>query len=401
MRNRAKVAASALAGLGLLLTGVAISPAWAVPSYPTAAEVAAAKNSVTEKKSMITRIEGLLDDLQSEADALEAIAIDKTKQYTKALKAVDEMAAKVDALSAKAVEADLEAEEAQRQIGQIGAQLYRQGTSGDTTLELFFNPESSDQLLYQLGTQQLIAARTDAIYRAALDKKAQAQQLANELASAQAELEGRKVAAKKLSDEAKSAANAVISKVNASERERATMMNQLDSLKDNAADLARQRAEGLEAERRQNLVKTAPTAPELYSVGAPNTALVESAIAFANEQLGERYVLGGAGPSVWDCSGITMKSYAAVGVYIGWHSATAQFNIMAANQKLVPFQDAQRGDLIWWTRSSNFSGDKYHTAIYLGNGMMLEAPNPARTVRVVPVRYGELFPYAARPTATN
>ena len=48
MRNRAKVAASALAGLGLLLTGVAISPAWAVPSYPTAAEVAAAKNSVTE-----------------------------------------------------------------------------------------------------------------------------------------------------------------------------------------------------------------------------------------------------------------------------------------------------------------------------------------------------------------
>lgn len=94
-----------------------------------------------------------------------------------------------------------------------------------------------------------------------------------------------------------------------------------------------------------------------------------------------------------------MKSYAAVGVYIGWHSATAQFNIMASNQKLVPFQDAKRGDLIWWTRSSSFSGDKYHTAIYLGDGMMLEAPNPARTVRIVPVRYGELFPYAARPTA--
>jgi cell wall-associated NlpC family hydrolase len=74
---------------------------------------------------------------------------------------------------------------------------------------------------------------------------------------------------------------------------------------------------------------------------------------------------------------------------------------MAAEKKLVPFQQAKRGDLIWWTTSSNFSGDKYHTAIYLGDGMMLEAPNPARTVRIVPVRYGELFPYAARPTAAS
>jgi cell wall-associated NlpC family hydrolase len=94
-----------------------------------------------------------------------------------------------------------------------------------------------------------------------------------------------------------------------------------------------------------------------------------------------------------------MKSYAAAGVYIGWHSATAQYNVMASQQKLVPFQDAKRGDLIWWSTSRAFSGDKYHVAIYLGNGMMLEAPNPARTVRIVPVRYGELWPYAGRPTA--
>jgi cell wall-associated NlpC family hydrolase len=177
------------------------------------------------------------------------------------------------------------------------------------------------------------------------------------------------------------------------------MLGQLANLKDTASDLERQRIEGLEAERRQNAVKDAPTAPELYTVGPPNSDLVERAITFASAQLGERYVLGGSGPDIWDCSGITMKSYAAAGVYIGWHSATAQFNIMASNQKLVPFQDAKRGDLIWWTRSSSFSGDKYHTAIYLGDGMMLEAPNPARTVRIVPVRYGELFPYAARPTA--
>ena len=399
MPKRAKSAIAALAGMVLLVTGFALSPAYAVPDYPTAAEVAAAKRNVEEKKKMIARIEGILTTLQGEADALEAVALQKNEQYNQAKHAVKTMADKVEGLEAKVKTAEEEAGEAKTMLGQIVARMYRQGTSGNTTLEIFFNPESSDELLYQLGASDVVAQRTQVMYEQAMQKQSDAKALAAELSSAQAELETRKTEAEKLYREAKSAADAVIAKVTESESQRASMLGQLASLKDTASDLERQRIEGLEAERRQNAVKDAPTAPELYTVGPPNSDLVERAIAFASAQLGERYVLGGSGPDIWDCSGITMKSYAAVGVYIGWHSATAQFNIMASNQKLVPFQDAKRGDLIWWTRSSSFSGDKYHTAIYLGDGMMLEAPNPARTVRIVPVRYGELFPYAARPTA--
>ena len=399
MLKRSKSIIAGFAGIVLLVTGFTLSPAYAVPDYPTAAEVAAAKRNVEEKKKMIARIEGILDTLQAEADALEAVALQKNEQYNQAKRAVKIMADKVDGLEAKVVTAQEDAEEAKTMLGQIVARMYRQGTSGNTTLEIFFNPESSDELLYQLGASDVVAQRTQVMYEQAMQKQADAKALASELASAQTELESRRAAAEKLYREAKSAADAVIAKVSESESQRATMLGQLATLKDTASDLERQRIEGLEAERRQNAVKDAPTAPELYTVGPPNEDLVEKAIAFASAQLGERYVLGGSGPDIWDCSGITMKSYAAAGVYIGWHSATAQFNIMASNQKLVPFQDAKRGDLIWWTRSSNFSGDKYHTAIYLGNGMMLEAPNPARTVRIVPVRFGELFPYAARPTA--
>jgi cell wall-associated NlpC family hydrolase len=348
---------------------------------------------------MVTRIEGILDELQSDADALEKIALVKNEQFNQATKLVNDMSSKVADLEQKVTDAADQATLAQEQLGQIVARMYRQGSSADTSLELFFNPDSSEQLLYQLGTQRIIAQRTDSIYQAALDKQAQAKELANELSAARTELQDREAGAKKLYQEAQDAANAVISKVNQSERERASMMNQLESLTDTASDLDRQRREGLEAERRQNLVKAAPSAPELYSVGDPDFAKVEAAIAFASEQLGERYVLGGAGPNVWDCSGITMKSYAAVGVYIGWHSATAQFNVMASQEKLVPFQQIQRGDLIWWTQSRSFSGDKYHVAIYLGDGMMLESPNPARTVRIVPVRYGEIVAYAGRPTS--
>jgi peptidoglycan DL-endopeptidase CwlO len=390
---------ASLAGVGMLVTGITFTPAFAVPNYPSAAEVAQAKRNATAKAAMIERIEEILDVLETEARGLEKIALEKTESYNQAKAAADQMAAKVKGLEAKVTESAAEAAAAEQQLGQVVARLYRQGTSGNTSLEIFFNPENSDQLLYQLGAQELIAQRTDAIYKEAMDKQAQAKALAVELDSAQEELAGRQAAAKKLRDEAQSAADAVIAKVNASERERATAMSQLSSLRNEAADLERQRREGLEAERRQNAVSSAPTAPELYSVGDPDTAKVERAIAFASEQLGERYVLGGAGPDVWDCSGITMKSYAAAGVYIGWHSATAQYNVMASQQKLVPFQDAKRGDLIWWSTSRAFSGDKYHVAIYLGNGMMLEAPNPARTVRIVPVRYGELWPYAGRPTA--
>ena len=390
-----------LAALAVGITTAILAPAHAVPDYPTAAEVAAAKADVQEKEKMVERIEGILDELEAQARALETIALQKNEAHNQAIEAVNVMAGKVEGLEAAVGDAQLEAVEAERQMGQIIARMYQMGTSGDPTLEIFFNPDSADDLLYRLGTQEMLAQRTDAIYQAALDKKAQAEQLANELAAAQEELEVRREEAKRLLEEAEAAADAVIATVRESEIQRAEMMAQLASLKDTVSDLERQRREGLEAERRQNLIKSAPTAPELYSVSDPDFAKVEIAIAFAEEQLGERYVLGGAGPNVWDCSGITMKSYAAAGVYIGWHSATAQYNVLAGQKKLVPFQNAQRGDLIWWSTESAFSGDKYHVAIYLGDGMMLEAPNPARTVRIVPVRYGELWPYAGRPTASS
>lgn len=401
MASRKTAFIAALSGVGLVAGTLLLTPAYANPDYPTAAEVAAAKRDVQEKEKLIERIEGILVTLEEEARALETIALQKNEEYNQAVDAKNEMAAKVESLQARVEQSAREAEEAKLQLGRIVSQMFRDRSIGDTTLELLFNPEDAENLLFQMSMEELIAQRTEAIYQASLDKQAQAEALALELEQSRIELEEIEAEAEKLYQEAQDAADAVIAKVAESERERATMMEQLAELKDTAEEIERQRQEGLEWERRQAAIRAAPTAPELYTVGEPDWAQVETAIDFAREQLGERYVLGGAGPNVWDCSGITMKSYAAAGVYIGWHSATAQYNVLAKQKKLVPFQDAQRGDLIWWSTESAFSGDKYHVAIYLGDGMMLEAPNPARTVRVVPVRYGELWPYAGRPTARS
>ncbi|MGA1512780.1 MAG: NlpC/P60 family protein, partial [Aquiluna sp.] len=394
MALRKNAIIAALSGIGLVAGTLLLTPAYANPDYPTAAEVAAAKRDVQEKEKLIERIEGILVTLEEEARALETIALKKNEEYNQAIDAKNEMAAKVESLQARVEQSSTEAEEARLQLGRIVAQMFRDRSATDTTLELLFNPDNAENLLFQMSMEELIAQRTEAIYQAALDKQAQAEALALELEQSRIELEDIEAEAEQLYQEAQDAADAVIAKVAQSERERATMMEQLAELKDTAEEIERQRQEGLEWERRQAAIRAAPTAPELYSVGEPDWAQVETAIAFASEQLGERYVLGGAGPNVWDCSGITMKSYAAAGVYIGWHSATAQYNVLAGQKKLVPFQNAQRGDLIWWSTESAFSGDKYHVAIYLGDGMMLEAPNPARTVRIVPVRYGELWPYA-------
>ena len=70
--SRALIAATAVGGL--LFSGLAVAPSWAVPSYPTAAEVEAAKQNVSDKKAMIERIEQIISDLAAEADELGRLA---------------------------------------------------------------------------------------------------------------------------------------------------------------------------------------------------------------------------------------------------------------------------------------------------------------------------------------
>jgi cell wall-associated NlpC family hydrolase len=88
-------------------------------------------------------------------------------------------------------------------------------------------------------------------------------------------------------------------------------------------------------------------------------------------------VLGGAGPNVWDCSGLTKVSYAQAGISIGTHSATNQYYTLAARGLAVPLWQIERGDLLFW----GSGGDYYHVALYLGGGRILEAPRDGVPVR--------------------
>jgi cell wall-associated NlpC family hydrolase len=385
--------------VAMLFTATVVGPAWAVPDYPSAEEVAAAKKKVSEKRAMIARLEKYLADLSVESDALATTALIKAEAYNQAQDSVDLMNTRVNSLQTQVDAANAQADQALEQLGQLAAQMYRNGSAGNS-LNLFLNADKADDLLYQLGASEKIAQQSDQLYQRSIEKQRYAQALADELSAAKAELAAKAKIAQDAYAEAQAAANTLQAKVDENKALNRTFYAQLANLRNTSAELERQRAEGLERERAQANGTADTTAPELYDVGDPNTAKVDVMFNFAKAQLGEPYVLGGIGPNVWDCSGITKASYAAAGIYIGTHSATNQFRTMAAAKKLIPLNQLQRGDLMWYTKEpGNFDGDKYHVVMFYGNGMMLEAPRPGAVVRIVPIRWGEMFKYGGRPSA--
>ena len=95
-------------------------------------------------------------------------------------------------------------------------------------------------------------------------------------------------------------------------------------------------------------------------------------VRFARQELGSPYVWGGAGPNVFDCSGLVMYVYARVGIYLP-HGATMQQRL----SRQIPLSHLRPGDLVF------YGGPYYshHVAIYVGGWRTIEAPYTGALVR--------------------
>ena len=133
-------------------------------------------------------------------------------------------------------------------------------------------------------------------------------------------------------------------------------------------------------------------APEPEPEPAPSYSgnAASIAISTAMSYIGTPYVWAGESAAGLDCSGLTMVSYEAAGVYLT-HSSRVQYG----QGTQVPLDAAQPGDLVFWSSDGSQSGI-YHVAIYLGDDMMIEAPTFGMTVRVTSMRYSGVMPYAVR-----
>jgi cell wall-associated NlpC family hydrolase len=107
--------------------------------------------------------------------------------------------------------------------------------------------------------------------------------------------------------------------------------------------------------------------PEATNVGT-------TALRAALTQRGKPYVWGAAGPDSYDCSGLVLWAFAQEGISLP-HYTGDQWN----SGMHVSRADLEPGDLVF------FFADISHVGLYIGNGLMVDAPSTGQVVQVQPV----------------
>jgi cell wall-associated NlpC family hydrolase len=104
-------------------------------------------------------------------------------------------------------------------------------------------------------------------------------------------------------------------------------------------------------------------------LGGAATAAGRTAVGYAAAQIGKPYQWGAEGPRTFDCSGLTSQAWAAAGRAIP-RTSQEQW----ARLPHVPLGDMRPGDLVV------YFDDASHVGIYVGDGAIVHAPRPGRTV---------------------
>jgi peptidoglycan DL-endopeptidase CwlO len=124
----------------------------------------------------------------------------------------------------------------------------------------------------------------------------------------------------------------------------------------------------------------------------------------ALSRVGMRYVWGGDGPTVFDCSGLVQWSMRQAGIVMP-RVASDQ----AQTGPQVPLSELEPGDLLFYHTDPTAPNYISHVAIYLGKGLMVQAPEPGMDVEVVPAILGgagfagavEIYPRVAAAVAAD
>lgn len=118
---------------------------------------------------------------------------------------------------------------------------------------------------------------------------------------------------------------------------------------------------------------------ELVASGALSSARPPSlegdrALRHAVDQIGKPYEWGAEGPDTYDCSGLTSEAWGSAGRAIP-RTSQEQW----AQLPRVELSELRPGDLVVYFPEAT------HVAMYLGDGMVVQAPRPGATVKVSPI----------------
>ena len=150
-----------------------------------------------------------------------------------------------------------------------------------------------------------------------------------------------------------------------------TLETQLNGKKQ-AIDAAIDRVNSAAMQQAMSIFTQTGQYPDI-SIPTANTVGAQ-ALTAALSRRGDPYVWGAAGPGEFDCSGLVVWAFAQEGISLPhftgdlWNSGVH-----------IPRADLEPGDLVF------FFADISHVGIYLGDGLMVDAPDFGEAVQVQPV----------------
>ena len=439
---RAQLDIATGAALALVVTTPTIS-AQADPVYPSAGQVSGAKAAVGDKAAQVAAVEAQLMVSNARLAEVQKAADVANEQYNLARILLQQRTDAAKSAGERAAAAQKVADSASDKLGQFAATAYMQGGNLGQ-LEAFLSSRGPQDVLDRAVGIQLITDIRSRIMQDADASSVVAGVLRRQAAQAQAQ----QVAAAQTAESARASAQAQVDSAAAEtaniQNQQSAMIAQLATLRSTSVALERARQDGLKAEAearaaaavkaaaqaraveearaaaqaraaRDAIQRQAAAAAEtqrlrqlaanqpVSSAPVPDPAPspvsdapvasrggVSAVIAFARAQIGKPYQWGAAGPDTFDCSGLTLMAWAQVGVNLS-HYTGYQW----AETRRVPLSDLQPGDLVFFGDSGPTS---HHMGLYVGNDMMINAPNTGSFVRYDNIySFGGLLPYGGRP----
>ncbi|MEU6845953.1 NlpC/P60 family protein [Streptomyces sp. NPDC046716] len=133
----------------------------------------------------------------------------------------------------------------------------------------------------------------------------------------------------------------------------------------------RERLRKLEEQAEQQAQTAWLSSGVLKEINGRATPAGKKAVQFATAQLGKPYVWGAEGPKSYDCSGLTSQAWASAG-----HGIPRTSQEQWKQLERIDIEDMRPGDLII------YHDDASHVGMYIGDGAIIHAPRPGRTVTV-------------------
>ncbi len=360
------------------------------PKPPTQAQINAAENRVRQQQAALGAQQGRVSAANVQLASLQAQAEVLTQRYDQTLVDEQRAAAAYKTTEARLKYAQQAQQDSQQRLARLAASEFESGGGfGPMTSMLgdasgpqgYLSEVGLGQVMAQNGTDTEAEAQANDVVAAAFRK--QAHEL---LVSEQGDLQ----AAGHLKLAVEAAVTQQQAFVRAGQAKKNSLAGQVARSQAHVAALKSARQAALAAAAAAAAAKAAAAAAAANS--APSSASTapswaESSGASSNQgdiaanwaltQLGKPYQWGAAGPGTYDCSGLTMMAWARAGVSL-LHYTGYQWE----EGPHVPLDQLQRGDLLFYATNNSDPDTIHHVGIYIGNGMMVDAPFTGADVRI-------------------